>query len=849
MPFGKQSISQRFDSNFKHSLPVQNQKTAPKAMATISTFKQLGLDPELSQHLSTKLSIGTPTPIQVASIPAMLQSTSSSDETERDVFLQSATGTGKTLAYLLPIIHRMLVASTQTKSSDPRAQGASRQLGTLAIILTPTRELAKQIQMTLDDVLKLNLDRNRRSYWMVPGIVMGGDKKTSEKARLRKGITILVSTPGRLLDHLQNTQSFCVDHLRWLVLDEADRLLELGFEESLRTIIQLLNERRQHSFSEYGNAATMATDVPFLQSPALPTNRQTILCSATLKKEVKRLAGFALTDPLYCRGGALPTKQPNANAETTTGGNTDSQATTGPNFTTPSQLKQHYIVTPAAQRLVALTATLMNIFPCRQVPSNRLVPHEALLPLDDTPSPKVVVFLSSCDSVDFHQALMGQAKPPRFWPAVTSAYAQGSSPNVPFISLSGSHLQTLRDGDWRLLAPLTAKPAVKTSTAKQSTNYRYALAETSPMLPGVQVYRLHGNLPQTVRTETYLSFSRTKAASILFCTDVAARGLDFSNVSHIIQYDPPTEVTDYVHRIGRTARIGKDGEALLFLVPSEVQYLDVLTAQGIHVLAKDLDQQLAVLLQRKRRRTEDVEVAITDLQKTLERWVAGNYGKKPTPEQLEHHGAQRSYEVKRSDANESDANAGSDTDDSGLAQDQDQLGGETKDNSAASTAGEPAIPQPPVTLEPLAKAAYTASVRSYATHASAEKHIFHVKKLHLGHWARSFALEDTPTEVGSAASNQSHQRSVGGNFSRDGHRDHAHSFRDSPNKAFSNNSRRQEGKSNWQNRGKQGSGQSRDGLPSRKHGFDDRPFPKKQKKQTDPFKRGSLNTDEFSSGL
>ncbi|KAJ1975832.1 ATP-dependent RNA helicase dbp7 [Dimargaris verticillata] len=827
-------------------------------MSAVPTFEQLGLDPELSQHLSTKLSIGTPTPIQVASIPAMLKTAAgtvkldnSSDETERDVFLQSETGTGKTLAYLLPIIHRMLVASTQTASGDIRAQGASRQLGTLAIILTPTRELAKQIQMTLDDVLKLSLDRSRRSYWMVPGIVMGGDKKASEKARLRKGITILVSTPGRLLDHLQNTQSFCVDHLRWLVLDEADRLLELGFEESLRTIIQLLNERRQQSFAEYGNAGNLAMNVPFLQSPELPTNRQTVLCSATLKKEVKRLAGFALTDPIFCRGGALPTKQPNGNSVTTRVEGADGQATAESNFTTPSQLKQHYIVTPAAQRLVALTATLMNIFPCRQAPSNRLVPREATLPSDDAPPPKVVVFLSSCDSVDFHQALVGQAKPPRFWPAVTSAYSHGSSPNVPFISLAGSHLQTLRDGEWRLLAPLSAKPSAKAATAKPSTSYRYALAETSPILPGVQVYRLHGNLPQTVRTETYLAFSRTKTASILFCTDVAARGLDFSNVSHIIQYDPPSEVTDYVHRIGRTARIGKDGEALLFLVPSEEGYLDVLTAQGIHVLAKDFDQQLAVLLQRKRRRTEDVEVAATDLQKTLERWVTGKHGQKTASEQPKHHMAQESHALASSDANDSDDNAGGEAGGSVLADDQNQQD-EAQDDSATLTAAEPAIPLPPNSLEQLAKAAYTASVRSYATHASAEKHIFHVKKLHLGHWARSFALEDTPTEVGSATSNlsnQTYQRSAAGNFSRDGRRDHAPSFRGPPQKAFSNNAVRQEGKPNWQNRGKQGPGQSRNGLPSRKHDFDDRPFPKKQKKQTDPFKRGNLNTDEFSSGL
>jgi len=80
---------------------------------------------------------------------------------------------------------------------------------------------------------------------LVPGIIMGGEKRKSEKARLRKGVTILVCTPGRLLDHFDNTSAFSMPHLRWLVLDEADRLLDLGFDKDISRILTLLKERAQ----------------------------------------------------------------------------------------------------------------------------------------------------------------------------------------------------------------------------------------------------------------------------------------------------------------------------------------------------------------------------------------------------------------------------------------------------------------------------------------------------------------------------------------------------------------------------------------------------------------------------
>lgn len=83
----------------------------------------------------------------------------------------------------------------------------------------------------------------KRYIWLVPGLLIGGENRHHEKQRLRKGVVILVATPGRLLDHLESTTAFSVAHLQWLVLDEADRLLDLGFQKSLSRIVELLDER------------------------------------------------------------------------------------------------------------------------------------------------------------------------------------------------------------------------------------------------------------------------------------------------------------------------------------------------------------------------------------------------------------------------------------------------------------------------------------------------------------------------------------------------------------------------------------------------------------------------------
>ncbi len=204
-------------------------------------FKILGLHPLLVQACR-EMRYTEPTPVQAEAIPAILAG--------RDLIATAQTGTGKTAAFLLPILHQLL--------------GLPRGL-TEALIITPTRELAQQID---DVLLGLAYHTPLRAGLLVGGTAMGPQEKA-----LRAGVEVLIATPGRLLDHMRQNQTR-FDHLRTLVLDEADRMLDMGFLPDLRRIIG-----------------------------RLPARRQTLLFSATMPPVIAKLAGEILRDPLTVQIG------------------------------------------------------------------------------------------------------------------------------------------------------------------------------------------------------------------------------------------------------------------------------------------------------------------------------------------------------------------------------------------------------------------------------------------------------------------------------------------------------------------------------------------------------------------
>ncbi|KAI9728192.1 MAG: ATP-dependent RNA helicase dbp7 [Chrysothrix sp. TS-e1954] len=456
----------------------------------LATLTSLGLSEHLAEHTMKKLDIRAPTAVQSQAIPQLCRD-------NKDAFIQAETGSGKTLAYLLPVVQRIMAL--------PRDKDQlHRNSGLFAIILAPTRELCKQISIVLETLLGC-------SRWIVSGAVMGGEKKKSEKARLRKGLNILIATPGRLADHLDNTEVLDVNNVRWLVLDEGDRLMELGFEHDIERILAKLDKNH----------------VRTTKLSSLPPKRTTILCSATLKMNVQKLGELSLKHAIHIQAG-----HPDVDEMTP---REDSR------FSAPAQLQQSYAIVPAKLRLVSLAALLKRTFDRRGSVM------------------KAVVFMSCSDSVDFHFEVFAKDH-------------EQDRKNAERTDSVGQH---------------DADNGSQTSVAKGSFS-----SKNNP----VRLLRLHGSLPQAVRTSTLAAFRASKEPAVLICTDVASRGLDLPNIDFVVEYDPPFSRDDHLHRVGRTARAGNNGRAMMFLMPgTEEGYVEILEGSrqdGGHPLSRNVAESL-----------------------------------------------------------------------------------------------------------------------------------------------------------------------------------------------------------------------------------------------------------------
>lgn len=591
-----QIISSLFTYNPKVDQPgpILRPKAAGKpsnAPLDSSTFEALGLDPLLVQHLAVKMGIAKPTSIQRAGLPILLPEQGRSEGPLRDVFIQSQTGSGKTLSFLLPIIQDLLPLSTLSY--------IDRSIGTLAIIIVPTRELASQISEVLDALLKLRLrpaddtgeDSNtpRLTRWVVSGLLIGGSTRAHEKARLRKGLPILVATPGRLLDHLQRTSSFSVGKCRWLVLDEADRLMELGFEDTIKGIIQGLDGRRKLAIQavEEGKSAEVG-------GWDWKRQRRTVLCSATIREDVQKLAGTTLKNPIVIKALESNSAHSLSKQDNTASASTVSSST---NLTPPSQLSQKYVAVPLKLRLVTLVALIRWI-----------------LSQSHGGTTKIIIFFDCTDSVDFHWNLFGSA-----------SMGNGSA------ELDGSSSSDDKEDE----------DGAEDEGGRKTTSSEGRTAVTSALLPSTSIYRLHGSMPQFTRLASIKGFSSTKSkdkkssnSAILLCTSVASRGLDLPFVRSVVQYDLPTEggATEYVHRVGRTARAGKGGEAWCFVAPSEKDWVEWVEGK-ICTTTNDEDDKEKSKIQLEAVTVETVlkkgfggkgteyEERATEVQLAFERWV------------------------------------------------------------------------------------------------------------------------------------------------------------------------------------------------------------------------------------
>lgn len=324
-------------------------------------MSSIGLHPHLVKTLADLLGITELTNVQQRAVPIALDG--------RDILVRSQTGSGKTLAYALPIVQRLQEIQPKITRND----------GIYALVIVPTRELAIQ---TLEVFIKLL----KPFTWIVPTYITGGEKRKSEKARLRKGVNILIGTPGRICDHLLHTESFKLDKVQCLVLDEADRLYECGYEKDVKVIIDALNKP-----SEAKNPFAKSNESDSENVNVADKKLQSSLLSATLTPAVRQLAGLALKDPLYID----TSDQSNVELPKTipVTGKTDTleaieESIANENIVIPEKVTQKYILVPPKLRLVTLTG---------------LIAKETS---DEKKSSKILVFFATENLVDYHYDLI-----------------------------------------------------------------------------------------------------------------------------------------------------------------------------------------------------------------------------------------------------------------------------------------------------------------------------------------------------------------------------------------------------------------------------------------------------------
>ena len=390
----------RCDPNRCGRCPITHKKRNTSAAEDLDSatanapdgFAKLGLEPALLECLS-ELGYEEPTPVQRETIPPLLEG--------RDLLAEAPTGTGKTAAFALPLLQTL-------DRGGGQAAGAPR-----ALILVPTRELAMQVAQAVHRYGR-GLD-----VQVVP--VYGGQAIGQQLRGLRRGVDVVVATPGRAIDHLRR-RSLRLDHVRFLVLDEADEMLDMGFAEDLEAIL--------------GEA---------------PSERQTALFSATISTGIARIASRHLRDPV--------------------------RVTVARELATKGRplVRQVAYVVPRSHKLAALRRVL------------------------DVEAPaSALIFARTRNEVD----------------ELSEALAGG----------------------------------------------------------GYDAAALHGGLAQEQRDRVMSRF-RDGSVQVLVATDVAARGLDIEQVSHVVNYDVPSAPDAYVHRIGLTGRAGRKGVAITLVEPREHRLL------------------------------------------------------------------------------------------------------------------------------------------------------------------------------------------------------------------------------------------------------------------------------------
>ena len=388
------------------------------------TFKDLGLSERVLEAINKK-GFEEPSPVQALTIPAMLTG-------DDDIIAQAQTGTGKTAAFALPLVE--MVKHNPNKVS--------------ALVLAPTRELAIQVA---EEINSLKADPKLQ---VLP--VYGGQSIDQQRRRLKKGVDIVVGTPGRVIDHI-NRKTLKLENIEYLILDEADEMLNMGFVEDMEEIIKYTNE-----------------------------DKRMLLFSATMPEKIKKLARKYMGEYKLI---SIEKKQ-----------------------LTTNLTEQIYYEVKQSDKFEAL-----------------------------------------CRLIDIEEDFYGL---------------------------------------------VFCKTKLNVDSIVSKLNER-----------GYDSDAIHGDISQGQREKTLQKFKK-KNINILVATDVAARGIDVNNLTHVVNYAIPHDPEAYVHRIGRTGRAGNQGIAITFITPSEYSKLMFIKRVSKTDIQKSTVPKVAEIIKAKKKKIDESLAAL-----------------------------------------------------------------------------------------------------------------------------------------------------------------------------------------------------------------------------------------------
>ncbi|KAI9372605.1 hypothetical protein BJX61DRAFT_533824 [Aspergillus egyptiacus] len=490
-----------------------------------------------------------------------------------DLCVSAATGSGKTLSYAQAPRLRGLIAR---EACEFCTAGSGLRVGSASLmrvdqVYSPESVKSRQqAELTGDDWTEFSL----QDY--VSSATDLGEALPGYVHKVEPNVDILICTPGRLVDHIRYTKGFTLKHLQWLVIDEADRLLNESFQEWVDVVMTSLDSRTAPG--AFGRSGEFLSDIGH---PLQTKEPRKVILSATMTRDISKLNSLRLTNPRLVVVGT---------AEETTAEEDGANIRPDEKFTLPTTLKEHSIaVGDGSQKPLYLLRLLLDEIKI-DVPSlpkraksgttKREESTSEETSSDDTSSDDTSSDETSSDETSSDSSPESDSDSDSDFDSSdsSSSSSEASNSSDSFDSASASEGEEPESTTPSTQASQRTTVLVFTKSSESASRLSRLLSLLNPSLSALIGTIIKSNNSSASR-KTLTAYRRGKL-SIIIATDRASRGLDLPSLTHVVNYDVPASITTYVHRVGRTARAGKEGSAWTLVAHREGRWFTNEIARG-----------------------------------------------------------------------------------------------------------------------------------------------------------------------------------------------------------------------------------------------------------------------------